>query len=129
MSRDYQTSVEAITSVEQFDKIVLNTDHTHSRRFIFCDFYAQWCGPCKRFAPELETICKEFSNIVYFVKVDIDVVQALTDRYDIMKLPTFMIYDVGNLNSTYEPIVGADKKEIDKRLRSLIEVKELQYDF
>ncbi len=124
-----QTKLLEVTTVKEFDDLVLNKKNFHNKDYVFVDFYAQWCGPCKRFVPDLEDLCKKYGKTVYFLKVDIDELSELTERYDIMKLPTFMIFDVGSTKSTYEPIVGADKEVVEKRLKNLTTVKTVREDF
>jgi thioredoxin len=110
--------VTEIKTVSDFDNIVLNTKNTHDKKFIFVDFYATWCGPCMRIAPDIEDMAARYSD-VFFVKVDIDQASELAEMYDVTRLPTFMIFDVGCLKSPYKPIIGANKSDIETRLKSL----------
>ena len=53
------------------------------------DFYATWCPPCKRVAPILEELAKEYAGKVYFYKIDVDKEQELTGAFGIESMPTF----------------------------------------
>jgi thioredoxin 1 len=57
---------------------------------VIIDFWADWCGPCKMFAPTYETVSANFPNIV-FGKVDTEAQQALAASFNIMSIPTLMI--------------------------------------
>ena len=55
------------------------------------DFYANWCGPCKMIAPELE---RAESN-VKVVKVDVDEFEDLAREYSVMSIPTLVLFENG----------------------------------
>jgi len=75
------------------------------------DFYADWCGPCKRIAVVLDEISQKNTNI-NIVKVDVDAEQDIASNYNISSIPTLMLFKGG------EPvgqIVGAvAKTDIEK---------------
>lgn len=52
------------------------------------DFYATWCGPCKRLAPILEEISKEYKGKIYVYKIDIDKEKELAKTWGIRSVPT-----------------------------------------
>lgn len=52
------------------------------------DFYATWCGPCKRLAPILEEISKEYQGKIYVYKIDIDKEKELAKTWGIRSVPT-----------------------------------------
>ena len=64
-----------------------------SKNLTVVDFYATWCGPCKRIAPLIEKMCenKSYAN-VNFVKVDVDEAPAIVDEYKIQHMPTFIFF-------------------------------------
>lgn len=80
--------VTTITSVAQFDKTVADNET------VFVDFYADWCGPCKQLSPVIHALATEYPNIT-FVKVNIDNVRALADRYSIRSIPTLLFFKDG----------------------------------
>ena len=59
------------------------------------DFYADWCGPCKSFAPVIDQLKKELGNTIRVIKIDIDKNQALAQKLNIQSIPTVMIYQEG----------------------------------
>ena len=58
------------------------------------DFYAEWCGPCKMFAPIFEEVAGE--KDFYFVKVNTDSYADLARGYGIMSIPTVILFENGN---------------------------------
>ena len=57
------------------------------------DFSASWCGPCKMLEPNLEELSKEYNVL----KVDIDKFRKLTDSFNIMSVPTIILFNDGNI--------------------------------
>ena len=53
------------------------------------DFWAEWCGPCKRFAPTYEKVSEQHPDIL-FAKVDTEAEPLLAREFDIMSIPTLM---------------------------------------
>lgn len=51
------------------------------------DFYADWCGPCKMFAPTFEKVSGEVDGVAFF-KVNVDQAEKAAEEYGIMSIPT-----------------------------------------
>lgn len=62
---------------------------------VVVDFYADWCGPCKRMAPHLESLSGEMSEQVKVVKVNADEEQELSLKYQVQSLPTLIVFKEG----------------------------------
>jgi len=71
---------------------------------VLVDFYADWCGPCHAIAPTIEALSSEFEGKVKFVKVDVDANQEVASRYEIMSIPTIILFENGKVEDS---IVGA----------------------
>jgi thioredoxin 1 len=70
---------------DNFADTVTGTD------IVLVDFWAEWCGPCRMFAPIFEKLAEENADIV-FAKVDTEDQQALAAEFNIMSIPTLMIF-------------------------------------
>lgn len=57
---------------------------------VIVDFYAEWCGPCKKYAPKFIELSEEFSSFT-FVKINSDEHEALQLKYMINSLPTTLV--------------------------------------
>jgi thioredoxin 1 len=75
---------------------------------VVVDFWAEWCGPCRLIAPALEEIAGTMGNKVKVVKLNVDENPATASKYDIMSIPTLMIFKNGQLASRQ---VGAAPKQ------------------
>ncbi|MGH8945639.1 MAG: thioredoxin [Acidimicrobiia bacterium] len=69
-----------------------NFDETvRDNETVFVDFWAEWCGPCRMFAPIFEEASERYDDIV-FAKVDTDVEQKLAMQFGIRSIPTLMVF-------------------------------------
>ena len=64
---------------------------------ILIDFYADWCGPCKAFAPVLEDLKKEMGDEIKIIRINIDKNQSLSKKLSVLGVPTVMIFKNGEL--------------------------------
>ena len=58
---------------------------------VLVDFYANWCGPCKMIASELERV----DSTIKTIKVDVDRFEELAREYGVMSIPTLILFDEG----------------------------------
>jgi thioredoxin 1 len=70
---------------------------------VVVDFWAPWCGPCRAVHPVLEQLAAETER-VEFVKVDIDENPVIASRYDVLSIPTVMLFEDG---APRETLIGA----------------------
>lgn len=68
-----------------FEETIKNND------IVLVDFWAEWCGPCRAFAPTYETVSEKNPDIV-FGKVDTEAQQALGAHFQVRSIPTLMIF-------------------------------------
>ena len=73
---------------------------------VLVDFWADWCGPCKRVAPIIEEIAKELKD-AKVGKVNVDEQSELAAEYRIMSIPTLMVFKDG---AVVKKAVGAVSK-------------------
>ena len=62
---------------------------------VLVDFWAEWCGPCKMIAPVLEEIAEEQAGKIQIVKLNIDDNLEVTRRFDVMSIPTLILFKNG----------------------------------
>ena len=101
-------------SKEEFDAIIKDG------KPILVDFFATWCGPCQMMGPILDDMTESYKNIgkVEIVKVDIDKLGDVAEEFNIMSVPTFMIFNDGK---AVETMVGMrSQEEIESKLDGLL---------
>ncbi|HXD15747.1 MAG TPA: thioredoxin [Vicinamibacterales bacterium] len=78
------------------------------------DFWAEWCGPCRRLAPMVDDIATEYDGRVTVAKMDVDANPNVPGRFMIRGIPTLLIFKNGELA---DQIVGlVPKEEIVRKL-------------
>jgi thioredoxin len=85
-----------------FDETVGASDNV-----VLVDFWAEWCGPCKMIAPSLEEIAGEQRGKLTIAKLNVDDNPDTARRYDVMSIPTLLIFKDGE---PVKRLVGAKGK-------------------
>lgn len=85
---------------------------------VLVDFFAEWCGPCKKVAPVLEDISQEYSGKIKVVKVDVDETGSTAAHYGIMSVPTLMLFKDGKVVS--QSAGALSKYELKNKLREVL---------
>ena len=95
------------------EKIVTLSDATFDEHVkasdvpVLVDFWAEWCGPCKMISPVLEEIAEEQAGKIQVVKLNIDDNLEVTRRFDVMSIPTLILFKDGEPVSR---LIGAKPK-------------------
>lgn len=79
-----------IHSAADFEKEIIN-----HKGYALVDFWATWCPPCRMMAPVLESAEQQLGDKINFVKVDVDEQQQLAAEFDIMSIPTLVVFKDG----------------------------------
>jgi len=84
-------SIIKLNTIQEYRKLSEN----YPENVIIMDFWANWCAPCKIFAPIFEELQQEYSNQFIFTKVNIDYNQILANQYRITGIPTTLFVKKG----------------------------------
>ena len=76
------------------------------------DFYATWCGPCKRLAPIIEEVAKDYDGRAIVGKCDVEENDDLAAEFGIRNIPTILFIKNGEVVSK---LVGAQSKDVLKK--------------
>jgi thioredoxin 1 len=81
---------------------------------VLVDFWAEWCGPCRRLAPTVDELANDYTGRVVVAKMNVDENPATPMRFSIRGIPTLLLFKGGQL---VEQVVGlADKDSLKKLL-------------
>ena len=83
------------TTDATFEADVLKSDTP-----VLVDYWAEWCGPCKMIAPNLDETAKEFGGRLQIAKMNVDENREVPAKFGIRGIPTLMIFKGGQLAAT-----------------------------
>ncbi len=100
--------------VHHLDESSFNTTIISHPGLSLVDFWAEWCGPCKRIGPIIDQIADENVGKVKVAKVDVDSNQSLAAKFGIQSIPTLLFFKNGKI---VDQILGAvPKSEIQAKI-------------
>lgn len=98
-------------SNQQFEDKVLKAEKP-----VLVDFYAPWCGPCQMMSPIIDELAKEVKEKADVYKVNVDNESALANEYQVMSIPTIIIFKNGK--PINQIIGGANKEKLKEALEN-----------
>lgn len=102
-------------SVSQVSKDTFQKDVLDHKGYVFIDFYADWCAPCKVTEPIVHELAGEMKDMK-FVKIDVDANAEVAQQYSVFSIPTFVILKDGKPVSSFVGAMGREgfEEEINK---------------
>jgi len=93
-----------------FDETVLKSGGP-----VLVDFWAEWCGPCKRIAPMIDALAGEYNGKITIGKLNVDENPSVAFKYQVKGIPTLLLFKDGQV---VESVVGVAQKDY---LKSVID--------
>lgn len=97
-------------------KIISDLPEIPQKGSVVIDFFATWCGPCKKIAPAFEKLAEVYPSIT-FLKVDVDESAELAEHYEVQAMPTFLFLKDGIIVKRIE---GADLRAMEEGFALLV---------
>ncbi len=100
-------------------QIVVGTDSNWGQEVeesqvpVMVDFWAPWCGPCRMVSPVIERLAGKYAGKLKVVKVNVDDNQNLAMRFNVMSIPTIMLFKSGQM---LDQAIGAAPSEFYEKL-------------
>lgn len=97
---------EIETDAEYVNKV------SEQKGLVVVDFYAQWCGPCKKFSSRYQKLSEEFTDVKFYkVDVEVEELSNVVKEEQISAMPTFVVYKDG---LEVGRVVGVDENKLVK---------------
>ena len=90
--------------IENVDGSSFQSEVMESEVPVLVDFWAPWCGPCRIVGPVLESLARQYGDVIKVVKINVDENPELATRYGVRGIPTIALFDGGAVRET---VVGA----------------------
>jgi thioredoxin 1 len=85
---------------------------------VIVDFWAPWCMPCRKIAPAIDELSAEYEGKASVYKINIDENREVAVQYQVMSIPTLLIFKKGQL---VDRITGAlPKDKIDEKIKQYL---------
>jgi thioredoxin 1 len=86
---------------------------------VIADFWAEWCGPCKMIAPILKDLAKDYKDKIKIAKIDVDAEGDLAQKYNIVSIPTIMIFNKGQV--VRQQVGAIPRQTLEKMIKEVIQ--------
>ena len=104
---------EVTVTNENFKTEVLESDIP-----VLADFWAEWCVPCKMVGPILEQMAEQYEGKIKVVKINVDEEGELASNYNIVSIPTILLFNGGDV--VKQQIGAVPKKTLEELIKEYV---------
>lgn len=97
-----------MANLTEVDEATFSNEVLSSQQPVLVDFSAVWCGPCKQLDPIVEQLARDWAGKIKVVKLDVDHSPNIAIQYQVMGVPTLMMFVGGQIK---ERLVGYQPKD------------------
>ena len=91
----YKNKIKGVDMVKEITGKNFDTEVTSEENITIVDFYADWCGPCRKLSPIMDEVEEELGAKAKFVKINTDGNIEIAKKYQISGLPTLLLFKEG----------------------------------
>lgn len=84
------------------------------KRLVVVDFFAEWCGPCKRISPEIHSLEKQYNHKIVVLTIDVDKCDDIAGEFKIECMPTILFIKNGQIVDT---VTGANMPAVHANIK------------
>ena len=100
-------------TVETFTDVNFEASVLKAGRPVLVDFWAEWCGPCKRLGPTVDALAADYNGKVTIGKLNVDENPDTTIKFNVRGIPALLLFKGGQL---VDQVVGVVPKEVIKQV-------------
>ena len=103
----------AADNIQTFTDSNFDSDVLKAATPVLVDFWAEWCGPCKRLAPTVDALAAEYDGKLTIGKLNVDENQDTTIKFNVRGIPALLLFKGGQV---VDQVVGAMPKDEIKKV-------------
>jgi thioredoxin 1 len=110
---------QSTANVKHITDAQFDTEVTQATLPVVVDFYATWCGPCRRLAPTMDSLADQYAGKIKFVKVNVDESPKLAQKFQVEGIPMLVFFKNGKTAGTSVGLLA--KEDLIQRLDALLQ--------
>lgn len=110
-----------MNEVKKIEEKDFKEEVLESTKPVLVDFWADWCMPCKKMEPIIESLAQEFKEFVRFLKLNVDENPGIASDYNIRGIPTLFLFINGEVVDRITGMVS--KKDLEKKIKKIVQAR------
>lgn len=110
---DAEPDMDNYKSVKQYENLISD------EKLVLIDFYAPWCGPCRKMMPIIDSMTIQYKKEVDIIKINVDASKKLMKKLKILSVPYYVMYKNGKLLFSQNGVISKEKlvNQIEKNIQ------------